>query len=84
MVKLNLASEGDKEGPFIDLGEAKQVIMAHSSSSPGKFHFAVELADPVVVKRFGGEVTKLCSCPGFHNHRKCWHVSLLGEQDNEP
>ena len=82
MVRLNLGNETPESGgQFIELGPADKIIMAHSSSSPGTFHFAIALADPVVVKRFGGEVTYLCSCPGFHNHRKCWHVAWLMEDE---
>jgi len=68
MVKINTRPEP------IDLGEAKSIKAFHSKSSPGTFHFTMELAKPVIFKRFGGEVTILCTCPGFTNHRKCWHV----------
>jgi hypothetical protein len=67
----------------IDLGDAEQVIISHSASNPGQFHVTVKLNKPVVVKRFGGEVDVLCSCRGFQNHRKCWHVAfLVGEGDD--
>jgi hypothetical protein len=80
MVRLNVSGE-EPEGTAIELGPAKQVIIAHSSSRPGQFHVTVELEEPVIVKRFGGEVTIVCSCPGFQNHRKCWHVAFLGEEN---
>lgn len=64
----------------IDLGKAKRVAMAHSQSSPGHFHFTIELEKAVITKRFG-EVTILCTCKGFQNHRKCWHVAaMIGEE----
>lgn len=78
MVKLNTQPEP------IDIGGATEAILCHSTSSPGKFHIAVKLEKPVIVKRFGGEVTILCSCPGFMNHRKCWHVAWLnGEEERD-
>lgn len=67
--------------PGIELGEAKQITAFHSSSSPGTFHFTMELSEPAVFKRFGGEVTILCTCKGFFNHRKCWHVAAVAGDD---
>lgn len=77
MVRINTIPEP------IDLGEAKQAIISHSQSSPGKFHITVELEKPVIVKRFGGEVTILCSCPGFQNARRCWHVAWLNDEGGD-
>jgi hypothetical protein len=68
MVKINTRPEP------VDLGEAKRVKATMSTSSPGLFHFTIELEKPVIFKRYGGEVTILCTCKGFTNHRKCWHV----------
>jgi len=67
MAKINIRPEP------IDLGEAIRVKATHSTSSPGTFHFTMELAKPVIFKRYGGEVTIICTCPGYRNHRKCWH-----------
>jgi len=73
MVRLDGAAN---EQPGIDLGTAKSITAYHSKTSPGTFHFVIEFDEPVIFKRFGGEITVLCTCKGFHNHRKCWHVSL--------
>lgn len=73
MVKINLSNGPEDSGPTIDLGEAIDVFASHSKSSPGSFHVTVALAKPAIFKRFGGEVTIICSCRGFQNHRKCWH-----------
>lgn len=78
MVKLNATAKTS-----IELGEAEQVSISHSTSSPGQFHVTVKLKKPVMVKRFGGEVTLLCSCKGFQNHRKCWHVAYLLDDELE-
>jgi hypothetical protein len=69
----------------IELGPASQVTISHSTSSPGQFHVTVKLEKPVMVKRFGGEVQVLCSCRGFQNHRKCWHVAhpLMADDEEE-
>lgn len=76
MVKLNV-SDMSGSGPTIDLGSAKEVFASHSKSSPGTFHLTVALEKPAIFKRFGGEVTIICTCPGFHNHRKCWHYEEM-------
>jgi len=77
VVKINTRPEP------IDLGAAKRVKATHSQSSPGTFHFTIELEKPVIFKRFGGEVTILCTCRGFINHRKCWHVEEWTEDAPE-
>ena len=64
----------------VDLGSAK-VMAFHSKTSPGTFHFAMKLEEPVMFKRFGGEVDLLCTCKGFHNHRKCWHIAVVAGED---
>jgi len=76
MVKLTGGSHPEP----IDVGGASQAILCHSTSSPGKFHIAVKLEKPVFTKRFG-EITYVCSCPGFMNHRKCWHVAWLNDEE---
>lgn len=80
MVKL-----GDSNPVPIELGSAKRVIATHSKTSPGTFHFTMELEQPVLFKRFGGEVSILCTCKGFTNHRKCWHCDhiQIDEEDVE-
>jgi hypothetical protein len=81
MVKVNMGSQRPEP---IEVGDAEKVILSHSESSPGTFHISVKLSEPVMVKRFGGEVTALCSCRGFMNHRKCWHLAwLVGEDSDE-
>jgi len=80
MVRLTGNSD---EQPGIDLGSAKQINAFHSKTSPGTFHFAIQFDEPVIFKRFGGEVTVICTCPGFHNHRKCWHTALVAGDDVE-
>lgn len=64
----------------IELGAADDVLIAHSNSMPGQFHVAVKLQKPVHTKRFGS-TEYVCSCRGFQNHRKCWHVAWLAGED---
>jgi len=77
MVRLG----GKDASPGVELGKASEVVAYHSSSKPGTFHFTFVLEEPAIFKRFGGEVTILCTCPGFFNHRKCWHVAATVGDD---
>jgi hypothetical protein len=87
MVKLNLTESegGGSEGPTFDLGSAKEVFASHSKSRPGSYHLTVALETPVLFKRFGGDpITIMCTCPGFMNHRKCWHAEEMLFRISEP
>ena len=68
---------GKEASPGVELGKASEIVAFHSASSPGTFHFTMVLEEPAIFKRFGGEVTVLCTCKGFFNHRKCWHVAAV-------
>jgi hypothetical protein len=80
---VRIAGSPDEQGSAvgIDLGKASKVMAFHSKTSPGTFHFAMQLEEPVMFKRFGGEVDVLCTCKGFHNHRKCWHIAVVAGED---
>lgn len=81
MVRLNTSSA--EQSPGIDLGQASEVVAFHSKTSPGTFHFTIVLATPAIFKRYGGEVQVLCTCKGFQNHRKCWHIAAVAGQDSD-
>lgn len=81
MVRIEGTPDEQSTGVGIDLGKASKVMAFHSKTSPGTFHFAMKLEEPVMFKRFGGEVDVLCTCKGFHNHRKCWHIAIIAGGD---
>lgn len=55
-----------------DLGPGR-VYQARSSSDPMRVHMTVLLDTPLTNTR--GTFEAVCTCPGFTNHRKCWHVT---------
>lgn len=83
MVKIKGTPNDEGSAAGIDLGSAAKVMAFHSASSPGTFHFTMRLEEPVMFKRFGGEVDLLCTCRGFMNHRKCWHIALVAGEDTD-
>lgn len=83
MVRITGTPDEQGVAVGIELGAASQVMAFHSKTSPGTFHFAMKLAAPVMFKRFGGEVDLLCTCRGFHNHRRCWHIAALAGEETE-
>jgi len=84
MVKINLSDNAKGPSTPVELGDAVRVIASHSNSRPGMFHFTMKLSEPVVFKRLGSEpVEEICTCPGFMNHRKCWHIAYLSGEGDE-
>ncbi|MCA1800017.1 MAG: SWIM zinc finger family protein [Actinobacteria bacterium] len=81
MVRIEGTPTDEGSAAGVDLGKAAKVMAFHSTSSPGTFHFTMKLEEPVMFKRFGGEVDLLCTCRGFQNHRKCWHIAVVGGED---
>lgn len=81
MVRL---SDGPKPEP-IDLGPATNVQLTRSQSNPGQWHLTVELEKGVVLKGYGGSGHRvICTCKGFSNHKRCWHVAFMaGEEESD-
>lgn len=80
---VRISASANRPEP-IELGSANNIMLTRSQSNPGQWHMTAELEKAVVLKGYGGSGrTIICTCRGFQNHKKCWHIAWLAGEDTD-